>query len=49
MIKNKRIHLRVSEATYTEMLDRAIDEGMTLSEYIRYSTTGYSTAKIKVL
>ena len=49
MIKSKRLNLRVSEATYTEMLARAIDEGMTLSEYIRYSTTGYSTAKRKAL
>ena len=39
MIKSKRIELRVSEATYIEMLDRAIDKGMNVSEYIRYSTT----------
>ena len=43
MIKNKRIHLRVSEATYMEMFDNAINKGMSVSEYIRYSTT--STTK----
>jgi len=43
MIKNRRVHLRVSEATYIEMLDRAINKGMSVSEYIRYSTT--STTK----
>ena len=49
MIKNKRIELRVSDGTYIEMLARAIEKGMTLSEYIRYSTTGHLTAKRKVL
>ncbi|MGY8866644.1 MAG: plasmid mobilization protein [Methylophagaceae bacterium] len=39
MIKNKRIHLRVSEATYIDILDRAIDKGMSISEYIRYTST----------
>jgi hypothetical protein len=32
MIKNKRIELRVSEATYIDILDRAIDKGMSISE-----------------
>jgi predicted DNA binding CopG/RHH family protein len=39
MIKNKRIELRVSEATYIDILDRAIDKGMSISEYIRYTST----------
>ena len=39
MIKNKRIELRVSEATYIDILDRAIDKGMSISEYIRYAST----------
>ena len=31
MIKNKRIELRVSEATYIDILDRAIDKGMSMA------------------
>lgn len=39
MIKSKRLNLRVSEATYIDILDRAIDKGMSISEYIRYTST----------
>ena len=39
MVKTKRIELRVSEATYIEMLDKAIERGMSMSEYIRYTST----------
>ncbi|MGY8866642.1 MAG: hypothetical protein ACKVJK_13600 [Methylophagaceae bacterium] len=39
MIKSKRIELRVSETTYMEMLDKSIKKGMSMSEYIRYTST----------
>ena len=39
MIKSKRIELRVSETTYMEMLDKSIEKGMSMSEYIRYAST----------
>jgi len=38
MKKTKRIELRVTETTYIEMLDKAIEKGMSMSEYIRYTS-----------
>lgn len=39
MKKTKRIELRVTETTYMEMLDKAVEKGMSMSEYIRYTST----------
>ena len=39
MKKTKKIELRVTETTYIEMLDKAIEKEMSMSEYIRYTST----------
>ena len=38
MKKTKRIELRVTETTYIEMLDTAIEKGMSMSEYMRFTS-----------